>query len=503
MSSRQITLPPAWLIIAGSIILYLLGTALMAPFIPDDAFISFRYAENLAHGFGLTFNPGEQPVEGYSNFLWILLCALLSNLGELPKLMPIVGIALGASCLILLGAILHKHARNWIEIAIPLLLLAISAPFILYSVSAMETPLFVALLLGLVYVADEISTAASLTAWILFAVVGVALALTRPEGLIAFPIAVAILMPYARRSHKNHALLSIAIFVLLIGVYQIWRIRYYGALLPLPFMSKGVGLGLRHAWATNLLYLFVPKERQFAPCGFYYLAIVAIVGIGLYYASAARAITEWICIVLVIAYAAVYLNFVDWMPAQRYFSLLPPLLCIPLATVIRTVGKQAIIAAAIPLVALSLFTSAEVRADARMNEISTTSSLVALGHWLQMAVPSDSVLAVSDAGAIPYYSHLRTIDINPRSLMDLTIAHQGFSTQDFFHRSPDVAVLVSFSTTEPQFYTEHAALLSDQRFADYHLIGITKYNRNGRCYWVYVRKDVTPAHLEDFPSGVG
>ena len=37
----------------------------------DDAYISFRYAQNLLDGHGLVFNPGD-PVEGYSNLLWVL-----------------------------------------------------------------------------------------------------------------------------------------------------------------------------------------------------------------------------------------------------------------------------------------------------------------------------------------------------------------------------------------------------------------------------------------------
>ncbi len=46
-------------------------------FVTDDAFISFRYARNLVLGHGLRFNPGEHlPVEGYSNFLWVLICAV-------------------------------------------------------------------------------------------------------------------------------------------------------------------------------------------------------------------------------------------------------------------------------------------------------------------------------------------------------------------------------------------------------------------------------------------
>lgn len=35
----------------------------------DDAFISFRYADNLAAGKGLVLNPGQR-VEGISNLLW-------------------------------------------------------------------------------------------------------------------------------------------------------------------------------------------------------------------------------------------------------------------------------------------------------------------------------------------------------------------------------------------------------------------------------------------------
>jgi arabinofuranosyltransferase len=46
----------------------------------DDAYISFRYAHNLAEGEGLVFNPGEY-VEGYTNLLWTLLMTLPEALG--------------------------------------------------------------------------------------------------------------------------------------------------------------------------------------------------------------------------------------------------------------------------------------------------------------------------------------------------------------------------------------------------------------------------------------
>ena len=44
-------------------------------YIIDDAGISFAYSRSLAGGFGLVSQPGKLPVEGYSNFTWVLLMA--------------------------------------------------------------------------------------------------------------------------------------------------------------------------------------------------------------------------------------------------------------------------------------------------------------------------------------------------------------------------------------------------------------------------------------------
>src|SRR5690348_12188698 len=49
-------------------------------FLTDDSYISFRYARNFAHGYGLVFNPGYEHVEGYSNFLWVVLLAALDRI---------------------------------------------------------------------------------------------------------------------------------------------------------------------------------------------------------------------------------------------------------------------------------------------------------------------------------------------------------------------------------------------------------------------------------------
>ena len=53
--------------------------------VSDDAFISFRYAENLVQGLGLVFNEGER-VEGFTNFSWTLVTALAMRVGVDPVL---------------------------------------------------------------------------------------------------------------------------------------------------------------------------------------------------------------------------------------------------------------------------------------------------------------------------------------------------------------------------------------------------------------------------------
>ncbi len=37
----------------------------------DDAYIFFRYAENIVNGYGFVWNIGEVPVEGYTSFLYL------------------------------------------------------------------------------------------------------------------------------------------------------------------------------------------------------------------------------------------------------------------------------------------------------------------------------------------------------------------------------------------------------------------------------------------------
>ena len=55
--------------------LLVLHSLLFRTWIIDDAGISFAYSRSFAAGHGLVSQPGTNPVEGFSNFTWVMLLA--------------------------------------------------------------------------------------------------------------------------------------------------------------------------------------------------------------------------------------------------------------------------------------------------------------------------------------------------------------------------------------------------------------------------------------------
>jgi len=119
----------------------------------DDAYISFRYAANLAAGHGLVYNLGETPpVEGYSNFLWTLMSAGAIALRLDPVLVANVVSAASAAALVLLVARFAstRFGLNGPRCGAAALFLGILPPIACWSTGGLETMTF-ALAVFLVY----------------------------------------------------------------------------------------------------------------------------------------------------------------------------------------------------------------------------------------------------------------------------------------------------------------------------------------------------------------
>ncbi len=82
----------------------------------DDEMISMRYAANLAHGYGLVWNPHGARVEGFTNPLWVLIMAGLHllpvSLAKMSLLVQILGAALRLATILIVWRLALVLARS-------------------------------------------------------------------------------------------------------------------------------------------------------------------------------------------------------------------------------------------------------------------------------------------------------------------------------------------------------------------------------------------------------
>ncbi|NIM20045.1 MAG: hypothetical protein GTO51_07300 [Candidatus Latescibacteria bacterium] len=509
-------------VLLGAAVVFILSALIMMPFVPDDAYVSFRYAEHLADGYGLTFYPGEKPVEGYSNFLWVLLCALAHKLGfGLPGLMPLVSILFGLLNVVVLWAIYRRRNVQAGHALLPLLLFATSGPFLVYSVSGMETPLFSLLLLLVVLFVDVVLSTGGRPAQLLLALTGVLLVLCRPEGIVIYPAAVAAILYSLRASNHSRSgnasrlrtlLLFAGAYVVFAAIYFIWKGSYFGEYIPPSFWARGSGMA---GWMENIRMYFVNPGNDNPPLGYYYLALIVLSLSG---TSGSQRGTERFSLLLAVALALIYFCFVDPLPGMRYDAALIGLLFLPMVHLPGAVKKNIewkdcnrmralrwlVIVAA---VALNYSWTANLNVAVRRIERGNQIGRVDLAEWLKKLFPSRSLLAMSDVGAFSYYSGFKTLEINPEPV---TVPRDAWETSALDMLSgqwPDVILLESLGIFEANFGPFYDSLINSSDFKQrYRVLGAARTDWfEDRCYWIYVPKELPlqpEEKLQEFPGGI-
>jgi arabinofuranosyltransferase len=242
-------------------LVFLLGHSWVYRFSTDDAFISFRYARNFAEGHGLVFNPGLERVEGYSNFLWVLLLGAFHRLGA-----PIEPTALALS-LAATAALWVLVARETLRIPpgqgraalvlIPCWALAITRSVAVWSSSGLETRLFETLLVaGALRLNTEIEALDRGETRRPWAAVLLGFATwTRADGMLLAGMAIAVAALYLlwrRRLPIQRIAVQVAPFIVLVAFQFGFRLAYYGEWLPNTYYAKLDG---RTAWGVGWVYL--------------------------------------------------------------------------------------------------------------------------------------------------------------------------------------------------------------------------------------------------------
>ncbi len=217
-------------------------------FAAEDAYITFRYAANWAHGLGPVYNAGQR-VMGFSSPLWTAWLALGARL-HVPLLVwsRVWGIGFDLAALTLMVGLLQREASRASAWAFGVFF-ALFPLFAANAVLGMETSLLVAL--------------AALAAFALArgrgALCGVALgllALTRPEGCAVALVAVPFVPPRARWLLGAIALAGVGALT-----------AYFGSPIPQSVTAKALSYGvggrpMAFAWLEGLVPGFFARRWQ-------------------------------------------------------------------------------------------------------------------------------------------------------------------------------------------------------------------------------------------------
>ncbi len=259
-----------------TLVLSLLHQLLFAT-VTEDALVSFRYAQNIADGNGPVFNPGER-VEGYTNFLWLVLIALpRAAFGADVRTAAIVfGVVATLGCVLVSYLLVNRivagtgaEPRPAIGVAAAVLT-ASAGGLAVYGPSGSEVPLFVLLLLAVCY---SLAARRPVVAGVLVAFA----VMTSPEGLVVAVLAGLWLVGAALK--KKHSWWAPVGYVLGALVFLIprlaWRATFYQHFIPAPLAAKlGGPLGSQLAAGWPYLSGFALAHQ-----GFLLLGLVAAVAL--------------------------------------------------------------------------------------------------------------------------------------------------------------------------------------------------------------------------------
>lgn len=210
----------------------------------EDAAILLRFADHMAQGHGIVWNVGDPPLDGATDFLFLVSLGVLGMIGiDIPSGVHVIGIGSHLlACAFLYFAIRRLHgAPRWTGV-VSALYLAVGPGLrqIEGGFGAAYFALFGALCWYLAYrvflARDTRITAPA------FAVCSLLLGLIRPEGVFLSAFMVGALLVTCGFARCRRLLLHyVLIFGGLGAAYFLWRWSYFGHPLPNPFYVKGGG----------------------------------------------------------------------------------------------------------------------------------------------------------------------------------------------------------------------------------------------------------------------
>ena len=449
---------PIKIAVALAMVLFLIFAHRIFVYTPDDAFITYRYSQNVAEGYGLVFNrnaPITDRAEGYSCPLFMFLCALLIKLPLGMDLMvktKLLSLGCGIALLVLAPKLAQRLGLPvWAQAGLPIVL-SVHSAFVVSSIDGMETMLAMLLTTLAVYHflgESELTARRFPLSALLFALC----ALNRPEALLFGLCAFGVLV-FKRKSEGNRTSLAAwtAVFVLPVLAWFLFRKAYYGVWMPNTFYAKHIDL--MNALIKGVGYLLRTFFRQVEGKALYGIIGVCwwlFVVVGSAGERIKRGRTMIVPLVVLMQIIFTLRSGGDWMSSWRYMAavlVLGMMLCFAgLADIADALKphpaglttKALAATACTVLVACCLLGHTDFQGKSYPGYYSWASrgfstdtrkllqgwmleKVVRLSDYLNANVPAGSTVAYSEMGVCPYLSpQIKFLDV--RGLTDSGIAH--------------------------------------------------------------------------------
>jgi hypothetical protein len=456
--------------------------ALSWRFVADDAWITARYADNLAAGDGFVWNPGGPRVEGYSNPALVGLEALGARAGIAPiDFARWFGVACGLALLVVVDR-LGREVVGAAAARVALVLIALYAPFAMWSVGGLETP----------------AVALALTAGVLLACLrrpvaaGAALAALpwlRPEGLAAaLAVAVAAEAPgLLRRADRRAALRGLAaaagLPLLSQAVLEALRLAIYGHWLPNSVLYK---TGDGHETFSVLRRFLVEGAGSL-------LLVGAACGL-----LVARGRARLLAVPFLV-YAIGSLGTRDSVNSfSRFFLPLWPQLALLAALAVVVAYRRAprvpaiVVTGAVALVGVQAAVDAgrDVREFADGYASCPQAARVDAARWLRGNTPPGARFAISDAGLVPAQAGRTAYDqlgLNEPGIQVHGPLQAPQRSRLSLARRPDVLVVLSRTAPERSVpYRVDWLVTRHSGFRDYRLAHVARGGGEGCRYHLFL-----------------
>jgi len=448
------------------------------PFISDDSLISLQYAKRLLQGKGLTWTDGV-PVEGYSNLLWILLISLFGLFKiDLIFLVRFLGIAFNILTLFIFFLIYDKlKYKNIFVLLLVSLYYVFSGPIAVWAIGGMEQPLLNFLFaVSFYYTIDLINNKITKKNYLKIGIFFGLMCLTRNDSILFVLILMVSFIILNGLNKKN--IINIFYFILpviiLIGAQIIFRIFYYGDIIPNPAYIK---LGIsKWQFDSGIVYLKNGFKSQ--------LPVILFILVFFILSFKDK------LLILLFSYLSIWLLYLlliggDILPAYRHITIviliINFILIISLNNFLNLYKKSKILNFTIIFLfcVLLLF-----HFKGQFNDRIIKKAKAELWEWEGKEIafmlkngfnePKPTVVT-SSAGSIPFWSDLPVIDslglndyyiprYSKKNPLDKRIGHNMGDGYYILAREPDIIIFCGPWGSIGPCYTSEAQIADSQEF---------------------------------------